>query len=353
MYQMAEQLLSLSNEAAAYARHSKIVFVNSAAERVLGCDCVGRSVRSALGPDVAGPQSASFVADVPIGSGRYAVRVAPVGDGQAFFLTPTNIEPPALNEDMISAMRDLLMSINVSCSVGRARAEQLGDEELSDCFTGATRAYYRLARILANVSILEGLAVASFPFQPDEVDLSELCRGIVESLQEIFGGVEIRMNIPHDVFISGDRTLIQEAVMNLLSNCLTHASGLSRISLNLLDCSDRAVLSVTDDGCGMPQSAVNSLFERPAGTDGAIRISRGANTGLRLVRAVAEQHHGSVLIESRPDYGTTVRMSLAKGILPIHVFREPAESYKPSRTLLYTGLADCLPLELFKNTFQD
>ena len=353
MYQIAEQLLSLSNEAAIYVKHSKIAFANTAAELILGRDCVGRSVRAALGADAAGPQTSSFIADVPIGGRRYAVRVSPVGDGQVFFFTQADIEPPVLNDELIGSMRSVLMSINLSCSVGRTRAEQLGDEELNRCFIGTTRAYYMLSRILANTSMLEGLYSDTFPFQATAVDLTELCLGIVDSVSDVFSGIEVRTNFPQEAVICGDRTLLQQAVLNLLSNCFCHASGLSNVSMSLLNCSDRVVLSVTDDGCGMEQAVINSVFSKSPGTDEPLRISRGANTGLKLVRAVAKKHCGSVIIESRPEFGTIVRLSLAKGILPASALCSRSQPYTLPRAALYTGLADCLPEDFFKAAFQD
>ena len=352
MYQIAEQLLSLSNEAAIFVRHSKIAYANAAAELVLGRGCAGSSVRTALGPELAGAQAASFVADVPIGGKRYAVRVSPAGDGQAYFLSPADIEPPTLDDDMISAMRSILMSINLSCTLGRARVEQLGDDELNKCFIGTTRAYYMLTRILSNTSMLAGLIAGTFPFQATSIDLTELCLSIVASVREIFSEVELRTNFPQEAVVYGDRALLQQAILNLLSNCFGHASGLSCVSISLLDCSDRVVLSVTDDGCGIEQAVINSVFNKPCNEE-PLRISRGARTGLDLVRAVAQRHKGSVIIESRPERGTTVRLSLSKGILPASAFFSHGQSYSLPHTALYTGLADCLPEDYFKAAFHD
>ena len=353
MYQTAEQYLSLSNEAALFVKRSKILYANGAAKRLFGSDCVGQKTGALLGADISGAQTGEFIADVKIGAGRYAVRTAPVDDGYVLFFTPTRIEAPTLDTGMMGAMRDLLMSINVSCTLGRSRAERLGDEELTDCFAGATRSYYMLSRILTNVSVLEGLAEGSFPFQAEALDVSELCQDLVDSVREVSGKVEIRTNLQPGAAVCGDRMLIQQALLNLISNCMSHAAGFSFISVGLLECIDRVVLSVTDDGCGIAPETANSLFIRTDALDGTIKITRGANTGLRLVQAVAHKHSGSVVIESKPGRGTSVRLSISKGQLPTNALREAGEDYKPSRALLYTGLAGCLPQDFFRNTFQD
>ena len=61
MHDLSTDILSLSGEAALLIRRNLVYFANSAACRILGQDCLGKSLRSLLGPGVAESQASSFI----------------------------------------------------------------------------------------------------------------------------------------------------------------------------------------------------------------------------------------------------------------------------------------------------
>ena len=353
MDQIAEQFLALTNEAALYVRRAKIVSASTEAKCIFGSACVGQNLRSVIGSEASGSQAASYISEVSIGGARYAIRVAPMGEGQIVFITPTSTRKPVLNDAFLGAARSTLMSINLACSIGRSRAEQLGDDDLLKCFISATRSYYVFSHMFGNISTLHSLAYGSCPFQPVALDISGLCANIADETRELFGEIDFSLNLPEHIEISADRELLQQAVTNVISNCIEHASGLTRISISLLDRNDSVILSIADDGCGMPQAAMNALFRDVERSPELINLSHGAGLGLELVRAVAEKHNGSLHIESRENVGTTIRLSLSKGIPVSRVMRCEPEAYKLGPAALYTAFANCLPEDFFAGKYMD
>ena len=353
MDQIAGQFLTLTNEAALYVWHAKIVSASAEAKRIFGSACVGQNIRSVIGIEASGSQAASYISEVGIGGARYAFRVSPMGEGQIVFITPTSTRNPLLNDAFLGAARNTLMSINLACSIGRSRAEQLGDAELLKCFVSATRSYYVFSRMFGNISTLHSLAYGSCPFQPVALDITELCTNIADELHELVGEINYSLNLPDRLEITADRELLQQAVTNVISNCIEHASGLTRISISLLDLNDSVVLSIADDGCGMPQAAMNALFRDVERSPELISLSHGAGLGLELVRAVAEKHNGSLHIESRAGVGTTVRISLSKGVPARRMMRCEPEAYKLGPAALYTAFANCLSEDFFAGKYMD
>lgn len=120
MDQIAEQFLALTNEAALYVRRAKIVSASTEAKRIFGSTCVGQNLRSVIGSEASGSQAASYISEVSIGGARYAIRVAPMGEGQIVFITPTSTRKPVLNDAFLGAARSTLMSINLACSIAAA-----------------------------------------------------------------------------------------------------------------------------------------------------------------------------------------------------------------------------------------
>ena len=174
-----------------------------------------------------------------------------------------------------------------------------------------------------------------------------------DETRELFGEIDFSLNLPDHIEISADRELLQQAVTNVISNCIEHASGLTRISISLLDRNDSVILSIADDGCGMPQAAMNALFRDVERSPELINLSHGAGLGLELVRAVAEKHNGSLHVESRENVGTTIRLSLSKGIPVSRVMRCEPEAYKLGPAALYTAFANCLPEDFFAGKYMD
>lgn len=91
----------------------------------------------------------------------------------------------------------------------------------------------------------------------------------------------------------GDPNQLTRMVRNLLSNAVRHASGNIAISLQEID--DRIQLSVIDDGLGVPEDAIDRIFERFGRADDArTRDGGGSGLGLAIVRDIAQRHGGDV-----------------------------------------------------------
>ena len=103
------------------------------------------------------------------------------------------------------------------------------------------------------------------------------------------------------VWVEGDRRLLTRLVRNLLVNALRH--GAPPIEIEVARAGDRARLSVSDHGPGVPQDERTRVFEafyRPAGR---AESAGGWGLGLALVRQIAERHGGTVSCETAQDEG--------------------------------------------------
>jgi two-component system OmpR family sensor kinase len=114
------------------------------------------------------------------------------------------------------------------------------------------------------------------------------------------------------VVVLGDAARLQQVIANLLANARTHTPGGTVVEVGLTVEGDEAVLSVRDDGPGIPEDLQPVLFERFARGDGSRSRSAGSTgLGLAIVAAVVESHGGTVRAESRPgDTRFTVRLPL-------------------------------------------
>ena len=103
----------------------------------------------------------------------------------------------------------------------------------------------------------------------------------------------------------GDETRIRQILYNLLSNASNYAPEAGVIRLACRQLADGVEFSVHDDGPGMPQDVLDSVFRRfEPHVNGGRR--RGAGLGLSIVKSFVELHGGDVRIETGENCGTTV-----------------------------------------------
>ena len=82
-------------------------------------------------------------------------------------------------------------------------------------------------------------------------------------------------------------------------------------------------------------------------------MGRGPGLGLSVSRGVAQLHGGTLLLESRENRGTAVRVTLSRKLSARGQLREDGSEEGYSSRDLLTGLADCLPEEAFSEKYLD
>lgn len=103
----------------------------------------------------------------------------------------------------------------------------------------------------------------------------------------------------------GDENRVRQILFNLLSNAANYAPENSEIVLACEASANGVVFSVHDDGSGMPEEILDTVFRRFETRQAGGR-RRGAGLGLSIVKSFVELHGGTVLIDSGAGRGTTV-----------------------------------------------
>ncbi|GHF75388.1 two-component system OmpR family sensor kinase [Amycolatopsis bartoniae] len=106
---------------------------------------------------------------------------------------------------------------------------------------------------------------------------------------------------PEPLTVVGDADQLQQVVLNLLTNARTHTPPGTHVT-TALSTQDRSVmLTVTDNGPGIPQNVLPEVFERFARADTSrSRAAGSTGLGLAIVAAVVAAHKGEVSVASRP-----------------------------------------------------
>ena len=351
MLQIPAELLGLYAEPVLLARNGRAVYANSAAERLLGPGCGSAPLRSLLGAELADLQAPCCIEEAELRGTRYLVRVQSAEGLRLYLFRAVESAPEQINEAFRYALRSSLMELNVSCSLMQDRAEALGQETLTAPLSAFNRSIYRLNRILTNLSVVQDAAEGKLAFRPFAFDLCAFLRELADSVSALFPAPELRLALPEALRITADPSLLETLVLNLLSNAILHAEGCTRVSLSLHAARDQLILSVDDDGCGIPSDQLQRVFDRYRHGFELSAMANGAGFGLTAVREIARVHGGTLLLESREGSGTAVRVSLSRTISASLPMQENGPLYERSYNSILTGLADCLPPSAFTGVY--
>jgi signal transduction histidine kinase len=121
-------------------------------------------------------------------------------------------------------------------------------------------------------------------------------------------GAELAIAVrPAELEVDADRSLLEQAVINLLKNALdaSRTSAAPRVELVCAAAEDQVVITVRDNGEGVPPDRLETIFV-PFYTS---RIG-GSGIGLSLARQIAQAHGGQLVARNNEDGGATFEMSL-------------------------------------------
>lgn len=346
MIQISAELLALSGEPALLVKGGKIIFANDAACALLGADCKEKSFRSLFGGEIAGMQAPAFVGEAEIAGKRMLLRIRVMDGMRAVFLSPCTPMEELIGETFLYVLRSEMMQLEVNASILRAHLSPEDATGLS-ALNCVSRSLYRIKRTMQNLSVIRGAQTGNLLFLPQALDLVPLFRDLIEAVGLHFPQPVISYSAPATLQGRGDPALLETMALNLLSNCILHAGGCTRVRVTLHGAGDQAILSVDDDGCGIPGDRLHTVLERYRYDCGLSAVENGPGLGLTAAREIARIHGGTLLLESREGIGTAVRVSLNRLPRAVGRMHAPEEEYEKSYDAVLTGLSPCLPPEAF------
>jgi two-component system OmpR family sensor kinase len=177
----------------------------------------------------------------------------------------------------------------------------------------------RMTRLVADMLLLARLDDGR-PLEREPVDLSRLVVDAVSDAHAAGPDHVWSLELPEEpVVVDGDEARLHQVLGNLLANARVHTpAGTTVVTALGVGADGGAVLSVTDDGPGIPPSLQPEIFERFARGDSS-RSRRGGSTGLGLaiVAAVVKAHGGTIEVDSAPGR-TEFVVRLPGGAQPTH-----------------------------------
>jgi two-component system, OmpR family, sensor kinase len=155
----------------------------------------------------------------------------------------------------------------------------------------------RLTKLTADLLNLSQLDAGGIVMEIHSVDLSSLARDVAREFgaRADLRGSRLELRTPQrPVIASADPERVRQIIRILLDNALTHTPEGTSVTVTIYSVDQRAELTVSDDGTGIPQRVQKRIFERFYTADSA----GGSGLGLAIARELAQRMDGRIAISS-------------------------------------------------------
>lgn len=256
---------------------------------------------------------------VPVGKVQYEFHANPVMSGEVvtavviIILDITEKEKAELIRREFTAnvtheLKTPLQTISGSAellSKGIVRPEDI--PEFSDRIYMESK---RLVTLVEDIISLSKIEEAGLEFRKERVDLYEIAKLTVRNLRPSAerNGTEVTLE-GESVEIDGVPQLLESIVFNLLDNSIKYSGDSGEVTVSVMKQEEKAVLTVEDNGIGIPEEEKERIFERFYRVDKSrSKSAGGTGLGLSIVKHAAMVHDADIEITSMLGKGTAVKV---------------------------------------------
>jgi signal transduction histidine kinase len=271
-----------------------------------------------LARGVGPPLDALVEATGRVEGGDYSARVPEVTRGprelrhlaRAFNTMTSRLEADEAQRRRLLA--DVSHELRTPLAVIQGNAEAIvdgvypADAEHLGTILEETRVLSRLIEDLRTLSLAEA---GTLTLHREPTDLAILAAEVGRSFEQLAGasGAHIEVDVPDDLpLLDVDPIRLREVLANLVANALRYAGSGGTVRITGRATQAGVELEVVDDGPGIPEDLLPTVFNRFAKAP----ESRGSGLGLAIARAAVGRDPATVRLDDCPGEGTTIRIVL-------------------------------------------
>ncbi|NLS84443.1 MAG: PAS domain-containing protein [Ruminococcaceae bacterium] len=189
------------------------------------------------------------------------------------------------------------------------------DEDKKSFYDNIYRETQRLITLVQDIINLSRLDESSAPFQKESVDLYKIAGDTVHALSEKAASKNVAVTLGGEsAKIMGVPSLLSEMLYNLADNAICYNKQGGEVKISVENDGESAVVTVKDNGIGIPAEHQPRIFERFYRVDKShSRQTGGTGLGLSIVKHAVLLHGGTINLDSEENDGTTIVVTLPTG----------------------------------------
>ncbi len=163
----------------------------------------------------------------------------------------------------------------------------------------------RMQHIIAQLLTITRGQEGRYPVFMEEFPLGDIVEHIGEQFSDQLHEQDMKFeqDIPKGMAIKGDLSLISQMLLNLVENGIKYGKPGGCIRIAAKTAENKAYITVSDNGLGIPPDSLPHIFERFYRADPA-RDRSGTGLGLSIVQWIVQAHNGDIQVESKVGQGT-------------------------------------------------
>jgi heavy metal sensor kinase len=188
-------------------------------------------------------------------------------------------------------------------------------DEYRDILSNTRDAAERMRSLVESLLVLARQDTTSVAVHKEPCDLTTIVNDARKLLRPLADERQIQLTAEvSEITLPGDARSLSMLVVNLVSNAIHHQDPGGSVSIRLSRIGTHAVLEVKDTGRGISPEHLPHLFDRFYRIDPARAASGGhSGLGLAIAKAIADNHGGTIEVESEPGKGSVFRVTLPSG----------------------------------------
>lgn len=170
----------------------------------------------------------------------------------------------------------------------------------------------RMERLVGDLLDLSKLETDEYQLEMMPLPLAQLIEDAVQKYRSTIKekGLTFKMKLDPDIIINGDEGRIEQVIQNIMDNAIRYTNE-GGITINLYTEKNGCCVEVTDTGSGIPEEDIDKVKQRFYTVNKArTRADGGTGLGLAIAEKLVHLHGGELLLLSKVNKGTTVKVLL-------------------------------------------
>lgn len=183
---------------------------------------------------------------------------------------------------------------------------ELNREKQKEILANAINDTDRLNNLVENMLLAAKIENNVYLLHKENYNLSEyITEGMNQTIQSFQYKQKVELNIEPNIYMDIDRTNFPSIILNLFENAVKYSPEDSTIVVSLKKQNQKIILSVADQGIGIPDKEKETIFQRfyRSGNE-ETRKTKGTGLGLYIVDYLVKQHNGTISVKNNMPKGS-------------------------------------------------
>jgi signal transduction histidine kinase len=190
--------------------------------------------------------------------------------------------------------------------------QHLDPEKQKQLLNSALSETNRLNRLIEDVLLANQAENNNLSIRPEKINLSELVKDTLSNyFSDMLSSGEVKLKIQENLYANADKLFFPSVIINLVENAIKYSFEKTEVTVVLEKQNDQIVLSVKDQGSGIPPGEKEKIFEKfyRIGSE-ETRTSKGTGLGLYIVRKITDAHQAKIQVLNNEPKGSIFKISL-------------------------------------------